>query len=208
MPSLWKGKIGSLSNPIQARHSILKREIIPPDILLGAYAQGIFPMAEDGEIVWFSPQKRGIIPLDGDFHIPRGLKKVLRKKPFEIRFNTAFREVMQGCGERVETWIDPVIVESYCHLHDLGHAMSVECWDAEGLQGGLYGVILGKVFFGESMFSRKTDASKIALVALVGYLRENGFGLLDTQWVTDHLRTFGGKEIQKDEYLRLLNEMI
>jgi leucyl/phenylalanyl-tRNA--protein transferase len=186
----------------------MEHGIIPPEVLLGAYAQGVFPMAEDGEIQWFSPTQRGIIPLDEGFHIPRGLKKALRKKPFEIRFDTAFREVMIGCAERDGTWIDGVIIESYCALHELGHAHSVECWDADGLQGGLYGVALGKAFFGESMFSRKTDASKIALVALVERLRERGFGLLDTQWMTDHLRTFGGIEIGREEYLRTLGKMM
>jgi leucyl/phenylalanyl-tRNA---protein transferase len=186
----------------------MEHGIIPPEILLGAYAKGVFPMAEDGEILWFSPTRRGIIPLDDRFHIPRGLKKALRKKPFEIRFNTAFREVMLGCAERDGTWIDGAIIESYCALHDLGHAHSVECWDADGLQGGLYGVALGKAFFGESMFSRKTDASKIALVALVDRLRELDFGLLDTQWMTDHLRTLGGIEIERGEYLELLEEML
>lgn len=185
----------------------MEHGIIPPEMLLGAYAQGVFPMAEEGEILWFSPKRRGIIPLDGRFHIPRGLKKALRKMPFEIRFDTAFREVMLGCAERESTWIDGVIIESYCHLHELGHAHSVECWDEEGLQGGLYGVALGKAFFGESMFSRKTDASKIALVALVGRLRERGFGLLDTQWMTDHLRTFGGIEVGREEYLDILGKM-
>lgn len=186
----------------------MEHGIIPPEVLLEAYAQGVFPMAEDGEILWFSPTRRGIIPLDERFHIPRGLKKALRKRPFEIRYNTAFREVMLGCAERDGTWIDGAIIESYCALHELGHAHSVECWDAEGLQGGLYGVALGKAFFGESMFSRKTDASKIALVALVENLRERGFELLDTQWMTDHLRTFGGLEIGKREYLALLQEML
>lgn len=183
-------------------------EIIPPDVLLGAYAQGVFPMAEDGEIVWVSPRMRGVIPLDDRFHIPRGLKKKLGKKPFEIRFDTAFREVMLGCSQRESTWIDDVIIESYCRLHELGFAHSVECWDAEGLQGGLYGVSLGKAFFGESMFSRKTDASKIALVALVSRIRERGFVLLDTQWMTGHLRTFGGCEMLRDEYLALLAQAI
>lgn len=186
----------------------MEHGIIPPDVLLGAYAEGVFPMAEDGEILWYSPTRRGIIPLDERFHIPHGLKKALRKKPFEIRFNTAFREVMLGCAERDGTWIDAAIIESYSALYELGHAHSVECWDAEGLQGGLYGVALGKAFFGESMFSRKTDASKIALVALVERLREHGFGLLDTQWMTDHLRTFGGLEIERSEYLALLLEML
>lgn len=185
----------------------MEHGIIPPEVLLGAYAQGVFPMAEDGEILWFSPQRRGIIPLDDRFHIPHGLKKALRKEPFEIRVNTAFREVMLACAERDHTWIDSAIIESYCALHELGHAHSVECWDADGLQGGLYGVALGKAFFGESMFSRKTDASKIALVALVGSLRERGFGLLDTQWMTDHLRTFGGIEIGREEYLFMLGNL-
>lgn len=182
----------------------METKIILPEVLLGAYGQGVFPMAEDGEIVWVSPLMRGIIPLDERFHIPRGLKKALRKKPFEIRFNTSFREVMLGCADREETWIDSVILESYCALHAAGHAHSVECWDEEGLQGGLYGVSLGKVFFGESMFSRKTDASKIALVALVNRLRESGFQLLDTQWLTGHLMTFGGYELEREKYLSLL----
>ena len=186
----------------------MEHGIIPSEVLLGAYAQGVFPMAEDGEILWFSPQRRGIIPLDDRFHIPRGLKKALRKNAFEIRYNTAFREVMLACAERDSTWIDHAIIESYCALHELGHAHSVECWDAEGLQGGLYGVALGKAFFGESMFSRKTDTSKIALVALVERLRERGFGLLDTQWMTEHLRTFGGIEISREEYLRILGKMV
>jgi leucyl/phenylalanyl-tRNA--protein transferase len=186
----------------------MEHGIIPPEVLLGAYAQGVFPMAEDGEILWFSPTQRGIIPLDERFHIPRGLKKALRKNPFKIRFDTAFREVMIGCAERDGTWIDGVIIESYCALHELGHAHSVECWDADGLQGGLYGVALGKAFFGESMFSRKTDASKIALVFLVERLRERGFELLDTQWMTDHLQTFGGIEIGREKYLRMLGRLL
>jgi leucyl/phenylalanyl-tRNA--protein transferase len=175
-------------------------KIIPPEILLEAYAKGVFPMAEDGEILWFSPERRGLIPLDERFHIPHGLAKSLRRRPFEVRWNTAFREVMLGCAARDETWIDEVILESYCTLHDLGHAHSVECWDADGLQGGLYGVALRGVFFGESMFSRKTDASKIALVALVERLREKDFTLLDTQWMTAHLKQFGGYELSRKDY--------
>lgn len=186
----------------------LEPEIIPPEILLGAYAQGVFPMADDGEIVWVSPRIRGIMPVDERFHIPHGLKKKLRKAPFEIRRDSAFREVMLGCADRESTWIDGVILESYCRLHELGYAHSVECWDEDGLQGGLYGIALGKAFFGESMFSRKTDASKIALVALVGMLRERGFLLLDTQWMTDHLRTFGGFEVGRETYLELLAKAI
>ena len=183
-------------------------KIISPEILLEAYAQGVFPMAEDGEILWFSPERRGLIPLDERFHIPHGLVKRLRRKPFEIRWDTAFREVMLGCAAREETWIDEVILDSYCALHAAGHAHSVECWDAEGLQGGLYGVELPGVFFGESMFSLKADASKIALVALVERLRENEFHLLDTQWMTEHLRQFGGYELSRKAYLAALHKAL
>lgn len=181
---------------------------IPTDVLLAAYERGVFPMAEAGEILWFSPERRGIIPLDERFHISHGLEKALRKKPFEVRFDTAFREVMLGCAARAETWIDDVILESYCALHEEGHAHSVECWDADGLQGGLYGVSLGRAFFGESMFSRKTDASKIALVALVDDLRKRNFELLDTQWMTNHLRQFGGYEMKRRDYERELARVI
>ena len=144
------------------------------------------------------------IPLDENFHIPRGLKKSLRKNPFEIKYNTAFKEVIMGCADSKETWIDQVIVDSYTELFRLGYAHSVECWDQNGLQGGLYGVQYGAAFFGESMFSRKTDASKIALVALVTKLRNDGVKLLDTQWMTSHLAQFGGKEIPRKKYLKLL----
>ena len=179
-------------------------QIIPPQVLLGAYAQGVFPMADQGELTWFSPLMRGVIPLDEGFHIPHGLKRVLKRKPFEVRWNTAFRGTMQGCADRDRTWIDQSILESYCLLHRLGYAHSVETHDAEGLQGGLYGVALGRAFFGESMFSRKTDASKIALVALVEELRARGFMLLDTQWLTEHLRRLGGIEVPRDEYQQRL----
>lgn len=177
---------------------------IPCGVLLEAYARGVFPMADDGEILWFSPERRGLIPLDDAFHIPHGLRRAMRRKPFELRFDTAFGEVMDGCAARDETWIDGVIRESYLALHREGHAHSVECWDSGGLQGGLYGVALGGVFFGESMFSRRTDASKIALVGLVGRLRACGFTLLDAQWMTSHLRQFGGFEVPRAEYHRLL----
>lgn len=183
-------------------------EKIPPDILLGAYAEGVFPMAEDGELLWFSPVMRGLIPLDERFHIPRGLRKALRKRPFEIKQNTAFREVMDGCSDREETWIESEIKDSYCDLFELGFCHSIECWDDEGLQGGLYGVKLGNVFFGESMFSRKTDASKIALVHLVDWLRAEGAVLLDTQWMTEHLQQFGGYEVPRDVYLTLLEDAL
>ena len=161
-------------------------------------------MAEEGEILWFSPERRGLIPLDSRFRIPHGLRRTLKRGIYEVRWNTAFREVMLACAERKETWIDEVILESYCALHEEGFAHSVECWDADGLQGGLYGVALAGVFFGESMFHRKTDASKVALVALVASLREKNFHLLDTQWMTDHLRQFGGYELPRREYLAQL----
>ena len=183
-------------------------KIIPPESLLEAYARGVFPMAEDGAILWFSPERRGLIPLDERFHIPHGLAKSLKRNPFEIRWDTAFREVMLGCAAREETWIDEVILESFCMLHELGHAHSVECWDKEGLQGGLYGVSLPGAFFGESMFSRKTDASKIALVALVNRLREQDVTLLDTQWMTEHLRQFCGYELSRKAYLAALHKAL
>ena len=183
-------------------------ERIPAEVLLSAYIEGVFPMSENGEIFWFSPKMRGIIPLDERFHIPKGLKRALKKRPFEIRYDTAFREVMEGCSEREETWIDPVIMDSYGELFERGFAHSVECWDEEGLQGGLYGVRIDRVFFGESMFSRKTDASKIALVRLVEWLRDEGVILLDTQWMTDHLKTFGGYEVPADIYKGMLAEAI
>jgi leucyl/phenylalanyl-tRNA--protein transferase len=183
-------------------------KIIPPEILMEAYAQGIFPMADKGEILWFSPEKRGLIPLDDRFHIPHGLKRALKRKPFEVKWDTAFREVMLACADREETWIDDVILESYCLLHQAGFAHSIECWDDDGLQGGLYGVELPGVFFGESMFSRKTDASKIALVALVENLRSRSFHLLDTQWLTEHLKQFGGYELTRKQYHAALAEAL
>ena len=158
--------------------------VIPPEVLLNAYAEGVFPMADEGEILWFSPKRRGLIPLDERFHIPHGLKRALRRKPFELRWNTAFRNVMLGCADRQE------------------------CWDGDGLQGGRYGVEVPGVFFGERMFSRKTDASKIALVELVERLRERGFRLLDTQWLTPHLKTFGGYEVPRAEYLKMLQSTL
>lgn len=183
-------------------------ECIPPHVLLGAYTEGVFPMAEEGEIYWFSPLMRGVMPVDDRFHIPRGLKKALRKKPYDIRMDTAFDDVISACADRSETWIDGVILESYSELYKLGFAHSVECWDDGGLQGGLYGVALGKAFFGESMFSRKTDASKIALVYLVDWMRANGYTLLDTQWMTPHLEQFGGIEIPREEYHKLLEDAL
>lgn len=165
-------------------------------------------MASEGELLWFCPKMRGIMPLDERFHIPHGLKKTLRKMPFEIRRDTAFRDVILACAERESTWIDEVILESYCELFKLGYAHSIECWDEDGLQGGLYGVRIDGAFFGESMFSRKTDASKVALVHLVEWLRETGAELLDTQWMTEHLRQFGGYEMPSAKYLAWLEDVL
>jgi leucyl/phenylalanyl-tRNA--protein transferase len=179
--------------------------MISADLLLHAYRSGAFPMATpEGEIAWFSPDPRAIIPLDGRFHIPHGLRRTMKKNLFEIRLNTAFDAVIQGCAEREETWINREVFESYLNLHRMGHAHSVEAWQNGRLAGGLYGVAVGGAFFGESMFHDVTDASKIALIALVARLREGGYQLLDTQWSTPHLRTFGTYEIPRSKYLVLL----
>lgn len=178
--------------------------MIEPELLLEGYRLGIFPMAmEDGAIEWFSPDPRGILPLP-DFHVPHALERTLRKNIFEIRINTRFDEVMRACAKREDTWINREIIESYEHLHEIGHAHSVEAWADGKLAGGLYGVSLGGAFFGESMFHRVTDASKIALCALVDRLRAGKFLLLDTQWLTPHLRQFGGIEVPRKKYLHML----
>ena len=186
-----------------------KEGYIRPAVLIAAYRGGMFPMAMDsrGDIGWFSPDPRGVIPLE-EFHIPHGLKRALKKEPFEIRYDTAFSEVMAGCADRSTTWISPEIKASYEKLFDLGYAHSVECWRDEKLCGGLYGVAIAGVFFGESMFSRETDGSKIALVNLVNRLREKGFLLLDTQWSTKHLSQFGCREIPRFDYLNQLNHAL
>jgi leucyl/phenylalanyl-tRNA--protein transferase len=182
--------------------------MIPLQTLLNAYASGWFPMAvTPGDIRWYSPDPRGIIPLD-TFHVPRRFARALRTRPFEIRVDSAFEDVIVACSQRPDTdgnWIDREIIDSYCNLHALGHAHSVEAWQAGALAGGLYGVAIGGAFFGESMFHRTPDASKAALVALVERLRTRGYVLLDTQWVTDHLVQFGAIEIPRRRYLRLLD---
>jgi leucyl/phenylalanyl-tRNA--protein transferase len=184
------------------------RRIIPATLLLEAYGNGIFPMAESGgEIAWFSPDPRGILPLEA-FHVPHGLKRTLRKGTFEVRIDHAFEKVMRACAERDETWISEEIIASYLNLHQLGYAHSVEAWRKGQLAGGLYGVALEGAFFGESMFHRETDASKVALVALVERLRERRYQLLDTQYVTPHLQTFGAVEISRVKYLRMLRQAL
>lgn len=177
---------------------------IPPQELLGLYAAGWFPMAmEDGSIRCFSPDPRGIIPLEA-FRVPHGTEKTLRDPAWELRIDTAFEEVIRSCGKRSETWIDETIVQSYLGLFHLGHAHSVEIWRDDRLAGGLYGVSLGGAFFGESMFHHVSGASKVALVRLVERLRLRGFMLLDTQWSTPHLEGFGGCAVPRKEYDRLL----
>ena len=183
--------------------------MIPAELLLHAYRNAVFPMAmENGELGWFSPDPRAIIPIDGGFHVPHGLQRTLKKGPFEIRVNAAFEAVMRACAQREETWINEEIVASYVNLHRLGFAHSVEAWFEERLVGGLYGVALGGAFFGESMFHEMTDASKVALHALVMRLRARGYALLDTQWMTPHLATFGAHEISRAEYRRRLRACV
>jgi leucyl/phenylalanyl-tRNA--protein transferase len=162
---------------------------------------------ESGEIAWFSPDPRGIILLDA-LHIPHGLRRTLKKGEFQLRLNTAFEEVIRACSERAETWISEEIIQSYIHLHKLGFAHSVEAWLDNELAGGLYGVSLYGAFFGESMFHRVADASKVALVGLVNRLNERGYRLLDTQYVTSHLTNFGAVEISRAKYMRLLKQAL
>jgi leucyl/phenylalanyl-tRNA--protein transferase len=183
--------------------------MIDTSLLVSAYAQGIFPMSvEDGSIGWFSPDPRGIVPLEPPdaFVVSRRLARVVRQGKFEIVVDRGFEAVMRACAADRDdgTWISEEIIESYVALHRRGLAHSVEAWQDGALAGGLYGVHLGGAFFGESMFHRVTDASKVALVALVDRLRAGGFSLLDTQWTTPHLEQFGAIEIPRDEYLARL----
>ncbi len=187
---------------------------ITPQVLLKAYSCGIFPMAESADdpgMFWVEPEMRGIIELDS-FYIPRRLARTVRQKPFDIRVDTAFEDTIRLCAEsapdRSETWINGRIANLYLELHKLGHCHSVECWKDEVLVGGLYGVRLGGAFFGESMFSRARDASKIALVHLVDRLKAGGFCLLDTQFNTAHLSQFGALEIPKSRYEELLDQAL
>jgi leucyl/phenylalanyl-tRNA---protein transferase len=187
---------------------------LTPDILLRAYAVGLFPMAErrdDDALYWIDPEKRGIIPLDA-FRVPRRLRRTVRRGLFEVRCDSAFQAVIEACRTpgpgRPETWINDEIVALYSALHRMNKAHSVECWHDGTLVGGLYGVTLGAAFFGESMFSLVTDASKVALVHLVARLRRGGFRLLDTQFVTEHLHQFGAVEIHRAGYRALLSEAL
>ncbi|MBX6329669.1 MAG: leucyl/phenylalanyl-tRNA--protein transferase [Pseudolabrys sp.] len=187
---------------------------ITPDVLLKAYACGIFPMAEsadDPTLYWIEPELRGIIPLDG-FHVPRRLARTVRTTRFTVRVDQAFDAVIDGCAKpaagRTRTWINHRIRKIYRALYAEGHCHTVEVYDGTRLVGGLYGVSLGRAFFGESMFHEARDASKIALVHLVARLIAGGYTLLDTQFVTDHLKTFGAREVPRRHYHRLLEEAL
>jgi leucyl/phenylalanyl-tRNA--protein transferase len=206
-----------LSDGTQRRLQISVEEMVQQlplstEILLTAYCQGLFPMAHgDGGIYWYDPDPRAILPL-GDFHVPRSLKRTVRKRNYVVRIDAAFERVIKACSttgpDRPETWISEEIIVAYVRLHEQGFAHSVEIWSEEDLVGGLYGVAIRGLFAGESMFSRQTDASKIALVQLVNRLREKGFRLLDVQFMTDHLRRFGAIEIPRNEYRVRLAEAL
>lgn len=184
----------------------MRQDLITPDLLISAYAQGAFPMGmEDGRIAWFSPDPRAILPLES-FHASKTLLQTARSGRFELRVNGNFRAVMKACADRREgTWINDKIIDVYCELHNFGLAHSVEAWREGRLVGGLYGVALRGAFFGESMFHRQRDASKVALVGLVQLMCKQGFDLLDVQFQTPHLKRFGTIEITREEYLRRLD---
>ena len=179
---------------------------LTPELILNAYAQGIFPMAEsrdDDELFWMDPTHRGVMPLDG-FHISRSLRKTILRAPYQVKINTDFAGVINGCADRDETWINDKIFNIYMGLFEAGFAHSVEVWDGADLVGGAYGVSLRGAFFGESMFSRRTNASKIAMAYLVSRLNAGGFTLLDTQFLTPHLASLGGIEISRASYRQAL----
>ncbi|MEN3971841.1 leucyl/phenylalanyl-tRNA--protein transferase [Sphingomicrobium sp. XHP0235] len=179
-------------------------------MLLRGYAAGIFPMADSADapdIFWVEPRQRAILPLEG-FHLSRSLAKRLRSGKFTVSHDRAFQEVLEGCADRDETWINPTIVQAVTGLHAAGHAHSIEVWHDGSLVGGLYGVQLGGAFFGESMFSRMTDASKVALAWLVARLRVGGFSLLDCQFMTDHLESLGAIVVPRARYLQVLSDAL
>lgn len=183
---------------------------LSPELLLRAYMAGVFPMSEgqnDPRVFWVDPEQRGIIPLDG-FHLSRSLKRTLKRHTYEVTLNMAFEDVVRGCANREETWINDAIFRAYFALHRQGHAHSVEVWDGDQLVGGVYGVALGQAFFGESMFSEVTDASKIALATLVAHLGMLGFSLFDTQFITEHLASLGAIEVTRAEYHQMLEEAL
>jgi leucyl/phenylalanyl-tRNA--protein transferase len=184
--------------------------LLDPDLLLRAYSIGVFPMSDSRDakdVFWVEPRKRAIIPIDG-FRMSRSLRKTIRSGAFKVTADTAFAAVLRHCANRGETWINGDIEASFNQLHRLGHAHSVECWEGPELVGGLYGVKLGGAFFGESMFSLRTDASKVALAWLVARLKVGGFQLLDCQFMTEHLRSLGAIEIPQKDYVALLESVL
>jgi len=190
--------------------------VLSPRVLVSAYAQGLFPMVQDGEVLWFSPDPRGLMPLDERFHVARRLERTVRSGKFECTIDRCFAAVMDLCAENREpdgTWISVEMHVAYRALHTMGLAHSVEAWPAGqvgvgGPAGGLYGVTLGGAFFAESMFHRTTDAGKVALVTLVEHLRERGFLFCDVQWTTENLRRFGAYDLARDDYLALLAQAL
>ncbi|MFV1496056.1 leucyl/phenylalanyl-tRNA--protein transferase [Phaeobacter sp. JH20_02] len=183
---------------------------LTPELLLHAYSVGVFPMAEsrdDPDVFWVDPKRRGVFPIGG-FHLSRSLAKTLRKGGHEIAVNRDFAAVLDGCADRAETWINPEIRARYIDLHQQGNAHSLEVYHAGELTGGVYGVVLGGAFFGESMFSRRRDASKIALAYLMDRLQQTGFTLCDTQFLTPHLASLGAVEISRARYRRQLREAL
>ena len=188
--------------------------VLTPEILIAAYRYGIFPMAEnrdDPRVFWVDPEERGILPLD-DFHIPRRLAQTIRNSDISIRIDTCFTEIIELCAapsnNRPDSWINTIIAEQYVELYKVGHAHSIECWLNDEVVGGLYGVSIGGAFFGESMFSRVRDASKIALVYLVARLKFGGYQLLDTQFLTEHLAQFGARSMEKEAYKYFLSGVV
>jgi leucyl/phenylalanyl-tRNA--protein transferase len=212
VPANFSRLAGDEIRPRRAHISAMSRKVDPfaieltPELIIRAYTAGIFPMAEDAgspDLFWVAPERRGILPLE-DFHVSRSLRKTLRRHPFSVRIDTDFDAVIEACAtvgeDRGSTWINPTIRRLYGALFDRGLVHTVEVWDGPELVGGLYGLALGAVFFGESMFHRRTDASKIALAHLVERLNAGGYRLLDTQFVTEHLKSLGGVEIQRSAY--------
>ena len=198
----------------QFSDEVLNQNRLTPANIIKAYSVGIFPMAEnysDQKIYWINPQNRGILPLGG-LHISKSLRKTIKRKSFNVTYNYNFRHIIQECAKigsrRPETWINQEIMEAYIELHKIGYAHSIECWKDNKIVGGLYGIALGGAFFGESMFSHQSNASKIALVHLVAILKDRGFILLDTQFTSDHLETMGVIEISRENYLKKLKNAL
>ncbi len=185
------------------RKKIEEDELLKPEYMIRLYASGAFPMADENTINWYMPEVRTIIPLD-KYNYPRSLRKYIEKKDYNIKFDNDFLSVVKACADRKETWISPKLIDAYLKLEELGFIHTVEVWDKNKLIGGLYGISFKGAFFGESMFSRVSQASKIALISLIEHLNKKDFLILDVQYLTEHLKMFGAVEISFDEYKRLL----